>query len=124
MSLAKRDIGGEDILTNIYDYQTAMLSHEIAKVHKGVFGKGPSDIIITIRQGLIAVKAEGVLTQLEKNLLETAEGEKTVTTVRQLLSDKFKQNLVKDIKSILGSDSLEVMTELFVDSDQMVMIFC
>lgn len=112
------------MLLNIDEPQTLVVSRELAKVLKRLFGKGPNGVNVALRPNIVVVKAEGVLTHIEKNLLQTENGEKVVTALRLTLLTKFKQEMLQELNAALGSTYSEVTAELFVSTDELLLVFC
>lgn len=109
-------------MPNYTECQITTLSREMAKIHKKIFGKGPGAVNVAFRPSLVIIKAEGVLTELEKNLLETQNGNKTVAEIRAVLIEKFKPEIIKDISKALAVDFSDIMAELFVSSDELIVV--
>ncbi len=109
-------------MSNFTECQITALSREMAKIHKKIFGKGPGEVNVALRPSFAVVRAEGVLTDLERNLLETQNGNNRVTEVRNVLIEKYKPEILKEISNSLGVDFSEITAEMFITTDDLIMI--
>ncbi len=104
------------------DSQVTILSHGIAKLHKEYFGKGPNDIVVAINQSIIVIKAVGVLTVMEKYMLDIPEGYGRVRENRFMLFDKLKDRMLMDLSVCTGLKLKGLMVEFLIQYDGLIIV--
>lgn len=88
------------------------LRESFVKLFQKEVGKGPANIIVKIVRNYIVIELEGILTPLEKNLLNMEDGEKEV----QNLQKKIFANSIKDyislVEKIIKSKVIDIVTKV------------
>jgi len=94
----------------------------LAKVYKKYFGKGPNNITVAVQPGFIVAKAVGVLTQIEKSLLETDNGVTKVERLRQEVFQRFSQSIMEELYKAKGLRISSIMQKTFANYDECIII--
>jgi DNA-binding NarL/FixJ family response regulator len=124
-----RDITGNTVIggLSLLDKESKQelekkLKSETASFLKSFTGKGPRDVHLFIKGNRIEVKALGVLTLLESNMIVCKKNYSLVDFNRKIFYEENIENLLLKLAQVVGSDVklLEVRPDSWSNSDEMI----
>ncbi len=88
--------------------------------NKRHIGRGPRDVTIKIVDDTLIYFIKGLLTQMEKKILQATEGKRVVLEARKLFVENTREERIEAFERIVGSKVVEHYTSWEMDSDSAV----
>lgn len=108
-------VGGKRIMVS--GAEKKMIASIFQEGWKRITGKGPSEIVVTVVPGFLNIRCDGLMTQLEKNLLACAEGEQIIVAMRKKLFDNSKDSLTCKLEEITGRKPAKIFDDYLPRED-------
>jgi Uncharacterized conserved protein len=93
------------------------LSNFIARFYKDNIGKGPRNVEIKFTDNIMIYFVEGLLTPLEKSILQTSGGKEVVTSGRLLIVNNWKPKRLEVFEKIVEKKIVDEYISLDIDKD-------
>ncbi|WP_158630084.1 Na-translocating system protein MpsC family protein [Cohnella sp. AR92] len=93
------------------------LSNFIARFYKDNIGKGPRNVEIKFTDNIMIYFVEGLLTPLEKSILQTNGGKEVVTSGRLLIVNNWKPKRLEAFEKIVEKKIVDEYISLDIDKD-------
>lgn len=115
-------IQGGDIMAKNIEHAMSMLIREIRKEN---IGHGPREINTRILGPWVICEMKGNLTNVEKFMIESEEGQQSVHKARTTLVKKIYENpaKVEQIEDIVQAKLVNVFTDINIDTDTAITIY-
>lgn len=118
-----KDIGAIDE-NDFYDRERLnILKNEITKYIKTETGKGPNEIRLLIKDGLLEIRVLGALTNYEKSLLKLEKNLNLVNYNRDIFYQDRTLLLEDKIKDIIGCEVRVIKVKTNCESDETTLVF-
>lgn len=98
-------------------------SHFINSYIKNVGGKGPKTTEVRYTKDTIIYFLYGILTEREKKLMQTPDGERVVIEARRLFLKLDKENRIKQCEEFLGHKVVENYESWNLETDSAIGVF-
>jgi uncharacterized protein YbcI len=96
------------------------ISNFISYYIKETLGRGPRDTEIKITDNVLVFLIKGILTQMEKNILNSQEGKNVVLRARQLFVENTNEEYIASFERIVGLKVLENYAAWDLENDSAV----
>lgn len=103
----------------------AGIANYMSYFNKRHLGKGPQDIRVKIVDDTLIYFIYGLMTTMEKKIIDSVEGESVVLKARKMFVDSTREERVEKFEEIVGLKVIEHYTswELDIDSAVGVVVF-
>lgn len=118
-----KDIGAIDE-NDFYDRERLnALKNEITKYIKTETGKGPNEIRLLVKDGLLEIRVLGALTNYEKSLLKLEKNLNLVNYNRDIFYQDRTLLFESRIKEIIGHEVSTIKVKTNCESDETILLF-
>lgn len=101
----------------------ACVSEAVTKMHRELFGKGPSWTKAYVLGEMVVVRLGGVLTVEEQHLVKTEKGRQVVKMMRQVLRESFAAELEEMIAELTGCGVISSHSDISTKTGERVEVF-
>lgn len=101
----------------------AKISEVLSLFETNFMGRGPRQIRTYIYQDMIIVRMIGFLSQSERKLAETSQGVEQIKSLRTMLFETAREEIVSRITPIIGVEIISIHSDVSTKSGEKVIIF-
>ncbi len=101
----------------------AEISNAITRYEREQLGRGPDETRTFILQNMLIIRLKGILTPAERNLAQTADGDKLIKEVRLKIIENSRALLETMICEITGCKLVKLFTDLNPALGERIFVF-
>lgn len=96
------------------------IANYMSYFNKRHLGRGPKDIKVKMVDDTLIYFIKGLMTQMEKSIIETDEGKRVVLEARKIFVDNTRNERVSEFERIIGLKVIEHYTSWDLENDAAV----